>query len=151
MSRNVFHREISHWQHGAWPRYKRCYRFRNHQTYIIIYPWRRFIVYIGGSAIFKKFVETDIQLSGRWASPRGGTIQFSNLEYCLKWHVPTENKLSYYKTTTTIGCKPPSRATPLLIARRASEHVVDNAIYQKWNRNQHETFSVRTTKKNYKK
>ena len=52
------------------------------------------LLWKGDLESLKKFIEVDIQLNGRWSSPRGGTIQFSNLEFCLKWHGPTENKLS---------------------------------------------------------
>jgi hypothetical protein len=44
----------------------------------------------------KEFVKADLQIDGRWSSPRGRgeSIQFSNPDFCLKWHGPTEKKLS---------------------------------------------------------
>ena len=38
----------------------------------------------GDLASLKAFVETILQLNGRWSSPRGESIQFSNPEFCLK-------------------------------------------------------------------
>ena len=42
----------------------------------------------------KEFINTVLQTSGRWSSPRGETTQFSNPEFCLKWHGPTAKKLT---------------------------------------------------------
>ena len=44
----------------------------------------------------KEFVKADLQIDGRWSSSRGRgeSIQFSNPDFCLKWHGPTEKRLS---------------------------------------------------------
>ena len=41
----------------------------------------------------KAFVETNLQLNGRWSSSRDESIQFSNPEFCIKWHGSTDKKL----------------------------------------------------------
>ena len=41
----------------------------------------------------KAFVETNLQLNGRWSSSRDESIQFSNHEFCIKWHGSTDKKL----------------------------------------------------------
>ena len=42
----------------------------------------------------KMFFEADLQINGRWSSPRGETTQFSNPDFCLKWLGPTDKKLT---------------------------------------------------------
>ena len=42
----------------------------------------------------KMFIEADLQINGRWSSPRGETTQFSNPDFCLKWLGPIDKKLT---------------------------------------------------------
>jgi hypothetical protein len=98
-------REISHYEHGdsGWSRYSTNENLSQNTNDVIdseitkptlLYIREDDLLWKGDLESLKKFIEADIQLSERWSSPRGGTIQFSNLEFCLKWHGPTENKLS---------------------------------------------------------
>ena len=34
---------------------------------------------------FKTFVETELQINGRWSTPQGEKFKFSNPEFSLKW------------------------------------------------------------------
>jgi hypothetical protein len=52
------------------------------------------LLWKGDLMSLKKFIEDELQISGRWSSPRGETIQFSNPEFCLKWHGPGEQKIA---------------------------------------------------------
>lgn len=52
------------------------------------------LLWKGDLESLKQFIEAELQISGRWSSPRGETIQFSNPELCLKWHGQTEQKIS---------------------------------------------------------
>ena len=56
----------------------------------------------------KAFVETNLQLNGRWSSSRGESIHFSNPEFCIKWHGSTDKKLVILME---VNCLKPNRAT----------------------------------------
>ena len=51
------------------------------------------LLWKGDLESLKAFVETNLQLNGRWSSSRGESIQFSNPEFCIKWHGSTDKKL----------------------------------------------------------
>ena len=52
------------------------------------------LLWKGDLESLKAFVETNLQLNGRWSSSRGESIQFSNPEFCIKWHGSTDKKLA---------------------------------------------------------
>jgi hypothetical protein len=52
------------------------------------------LLWKGDLMLLKTFIEDELQISGRWSSTRGETIQFSNPEFCLKWHGPGEQKIA---------------------------------------------------------
>ena len=51
------------------------------------------LLWKGDLESLKAFVETNLQLNGRWSSSRGESMQFSNPEFCIKWHGSTDKKL----------------------------------------------------------
>jgi hypothetical protein len=42
----------------------------------------------------KRFVETELQMNGRWSTPRGEKFKFSNPEFSLKWDGTTDKKIA---------------------------------------------------------
>ena len=65
----------------------------------------------------KEFINTDLQISGRWSSPRGETTQFSNPEFCLKWPLCRSQKM---RNTQIIR----STTWPVLLLRTVSMTIV---------------------------
>jgi hypothetical protein len=51
------------------------------------------LLWKGDLESLKEFVETNLQLSGRWSSSRGESIKFSNPQLRIKWHRSTDIKL----------------------------------------------------------
>ena len=51
------------------------------------------LLWKGDLESLKAFVETNLQLNGRWSSSCGESIQFSNPEFCIKWNGSTDKKL----------------------------------------------------------
>ena len=45
----------------------------------------------------KRFVDTELQINGRWSTPRGENIKFSNPELSLKWDIATNKKITVTK------------------------------------------------------
>ena len=43
------------------------------------------LIWKGDLDSFKTFVETELQINGRWSTPQGENLKFSNPEFSLKW------------------------------------------------------------------
>jgi hypothetical protein len=50
------------------------------------------LLWKGDLMSLKTFIEDELQIRGRWSSPRGETIQFSNPEFCLNGMVQVSKR-----------------------------------------------------------
>ena len=55
------------------------------------------MIWEGNLESLKRFVETELQINGRWSTPRGENIKFSNPEISLKWDYTTGKKITVTK------------------------------------------------------
>ena len=55
------------------------------------------MIWEGNLESLKKFVETELQINGRWSTRRGENIKFSNPEFSLKWDYATGKKITVTK------------------------------------------------------
>ena len=69
------------------------------------------LLWKGDLESLKAFVETNLQLNGRWSSSHGESIQFSNPEFCIKWHGSTDKKLAILQDNNESQLFKPYRAT----------------------------------------
>ena len=52
------------------------------------------LIWEGDLESLKRFVETELQMNGRWSTPRGENFKFSNPEFSLKWDGTTDKKIA---------------------------------------------------------
>ena len=52
------------------------------------------MIWEGDLESLKRFVETELQMNGRWSTPRGENFKFSNPEFSLKWYGTTDKKIT---------------------------------------------------------
>jgi hypothetical protein len=52
------------------------------------------LIWEGDLESLKRFVETELQMNGRWSTPRGENVKFSNPEFSLKWYGTTDKKIT---------------------------------------------------------
>ena len=55
------------------------------------------MIWEGDLESLKRFVKTELQINGRWSTPRGENIKFSNPEFSLKWDYTTGKKITVTK------------------------------------------------------
>jgi hypothetical protein len=73
------------------------------------------LIWEGDLESLKRFVETELQMNGRWSTARGENFKFSNPEFSLKWDGTTDKKITVMQDndenqlyTTLIEKKKPS-------------------------------------------
>ncbi len=52
------------------------------------------LIWEGDLESLKSFVETELQINGRWSTPRGEKFKFSNPEFSLKWDGVTDKTIT---------------------------------------------------------
>lgn len=89
------------------------------------------LIWEGDLESLKRFVNTELQINGRWSTPRGENIKFSNPELSLKWDSATNKKITVTKDnnekqlyTILRSYATRSKATDEENAPNTSEHVM---------------------------